>query len=132
MNFRIVENAPSNWEKEDEIIQQYKDGVPVAKIRSNLGIPAPTFNKMIQQFKKEGKITPRRKPYNFKKKANKRNPKYYVRVYNRKGFNIVKNGKYFGYVSTKDQAERFVELMKECDWDITRRKEVKRRVVNGE
>lgn len=131
MNFRIVENAPSNWEKEDELIQQYRDGVPVAEIRKNLCIPSPTFNKMIQQFKKEGKIIPRRKPYNITRK-NKKNPKYYVKVCNRKGFNIVKGGKYYGYVITKDQAVRFVELMKECDWDMSMREEVKRRVVNGE
>ena len=132
MNFRIVENAPSSWEKEDGLIQQYRDGVPVAEIRKNLCISVPTFNKMIQQFKKEGKILPRRKPYNLKKKANKRKPKYYVKHQNRKGFNIIKGKKYFGYVNTRDQAERFVELMKECDWDMSMREEVKRRVVNGE
>lgn len=131
MNFRIVENTPSNWEKETELIQQYNDGVPVAKIRENLSIPAPTFNKMIRQFKKEGKIIPRRKPYNLTKKA-KKSPKYYTKVCNRKGFNIIKGGKYYGYVSRRDQAERFVELMKECDWDMSMRKEIKRRVVNGE
>lgn len=130
MNFRIVENAPSNWEKEDEVIQQYNDGVPVAEIRKNLSICTPTFNKMIQQFKKEGKITPRRKSYLTKRK--KKSPKYYTKVYNRRGFNIIKGGKYYGYVTTKNQAEKFVELMKECDWDMSMREEVKRRVVNGE
>ena len=131
MNFRIIENGPSSWDKEDELIQQYRDGVPVAEIRENLSISSPTFNKMIQQFKKEGKITPRRKPYKLKKKA-KRKPKYYVKNQNRKGYNIMKGGQYYGYVLTKDQAERFVELMKECDWDRSQRHIVKKMVVNGE
>ena len=132
MNFRIIENAPSNWEKEPEVIQQYRDGVPVAEIRKNLNIPSPTFTKMIQQFKKEGKIIPRRKPYKLKRKTQKRIPKYYVKNSNRPGYNIMKGGKYFGYVITREQAERFVELMKECDWDIDMREEVKRRVIDGE
>jgi len=132
MNFRIIENAPSNWDKEDEVVQQYRDGVPVAEIRENLSIPSPTFNKMIRQFKKEGKIIPRRKPYKSKKKKEKRKPKYYVKNQNRKGFNIMKGGQYYGYVLTRDQAERFVELMKECDWDRSMREEVKRRVVADE
>ena len=131
MNFRIVENAPSSWDKEDELIQQYKEGVPVAEIRKNLSISAPTFNKMVQQFKKEGKIHPRRKTYH-RKKNKKPSPKYYQRQWNRSGFQIVRRGKYYGYVKTRRQAERFVELMKECDWDYEKRYEVKKKVMNGE
>lgn len=131
MNFRIIENAPSSWDKEDELIQQYKDGVPVAEIRKNLSISAPTFNKMVQQFKKEGKIQPRRKTYH-RKKNKKPSPKYYQRQWNRSGFQIVRRGKYYGYVKTRRQAERFVELMKECDWDMSMRDEVKKKVMNGE
>ena len=44
----------------------------------------------------------------------------------------MKGGQYYGYVLTKDQAERFVELMKECDWDKSQRHIVKKMVVNGE
>ena len=72
MNFRIIENGPSSWDKEDELIQQYRDGVPVAEIRENLSISSPTFNKMIQQFKKEGKNNPKTQTLQVKEKSQKK------------------------------------------------------------
>lgn len=131
MNFRIIENGPSSWDKEEELIKLYKEGVPVSKIREILSISGPTFNKMVKQFKEEGKIIPRRKTYH-RKKNKKPSPKYYQRQWNRSGFQIVRRGKYYGYVKTRRQAERFVELMEECDWDMNMREEVKRRVISGE
>ena len=127
MNFNIVENGGSNWDKEEDVIRMYKEGVPVADIRKELNIPSKTFNSMLRQFKKDGKIIPRRKPYNFKKKKAKQQPKYWYR--NRRGFNVVRKRQYYGYFVTVRQAERFVELMREANWDYSKRLAIKARVM---
>ena len=47
-------------------------------------------------------------------------------------FRIIKNGKYFACCKKKDQAEEMVRLFKECNWDYSKRDEIKNKVVIGE
>lgn len=128
MNFNIIENGESAWDKIQEITQLYNKGVKVADIRAELGISSPSFNKIIKQLKQEGKIRPRRRPYTPRATKQKREPKYYYRTSNRPGFNIIKNRKYYGYASTAKEAELFVYLMAEYDWDYSKRHIVKQKV----
>lgn len=127
MNFNIIENGESAWDKTGEIIQLYNQGLPVQEIRAELGISSPSFNKVIKELKQEGKIRPRRRPYK-KRAKKKKKPKYYYRSSNRPGFNIVKNKRFYGYVRTAKEAELFVYLMAEYDWDYSKRYIVKQKV----
>ena len=44
-------------------------------------------------------------------------------------FRIMKNGRYYGCCKTKEQAEKMVELFRECNWDYDRKDEIKSKVV---
>lgn len=127
MNFNIIENGESAWDKTREITQLYNQGVKVADIREELGISSTSFNKIIKQLKQEGKIKPRRRPYK-KKAKKKKEPKYYYRSSNRPGFNIIKDHKYYGYARTAKEAELFVYLMAKYDWDYEKRHIVKQKI----
>ena len=127
MNFRIIENGESAWDKTGEIIKLYNQGLPVQEIRAKLSISSPSFNKVIKELKETGRIKPRRRPYKTRKKQKKK-PKYYYRSSNRPGFNIVKNKRFYGYARTAKEAELFVYLMAEYDWDYSKRYIVKQKV----
>ena len=46
-----------------------------------------------------------------------------------KVFEIRKNNRYYGTVKTQKQAERFVELLKDNDWDYGKRWELKLQAI---
>ena len=58
-----------------------------------------------------------------------RNPKNYSFDHSTDTFRITRKGKHFGCCKTRKQAERMVELFRECNWDYSMRDEIKRRSV---
>ena len=45
-------------------------------------------------------------------------------------FRISKGGKHFACCKRKEQAEEMVRLFKECDWDYSRKDEIKNKVIS--
>ena len=130
MNFNIIENGPSPWDKQDEIIRLYNAGIPIKEIMEIVKVSSTTFNKIIRKAKEEGRVTPRRKPYR-KKPRVRDNPKFYYRNRPNGGYCVAKRGVFYGYVRTARQAEEFVRRMKECDWDYDKRYEIKKEVMSS-
>ena len=129
VNFNIIENSPSQWDKIDEVARLYNQGLPVKEIRERLDLGQAIYHKMLRVLVDEGKVIPRGKNY---RPSKVKKPKNYYRHSVRGGFNISYYGEYYGYVKTEEQAKEFVRLMRECNWDKSKKAEVKRRVVNGD
>ena len=114
---------------EDEIERMYNEGVLIKDIKRELGINDNKLYSIVNELKAENRLILRtvgRKKQN----AYKTNPKNYHHNRWADTYKITYGGKYYGTVKTKEQAERFVELMKECDWDYGKRGIVKERVLN--
>ena len=113
-----------------DVERLYNDGVLVKNIMRELDLNDGKFYEIVRELKAENRLILRTVGQK-KQNAYKANPKnYYYNRYN-DSFQIRRSGVYYGSVKTKSQAERFVELMKECNWDYDKRNEVKQRVVNG-
>ena len=117
MNFTVIDGD-----------QEYRSKLPdFVDLYNNRSIPVTM---------EEGLINLRTKPYNTKKPTYKTNPRYVSKSTNgnRDYFIVTKtiNGKHVFYGSFKDirQADRMVELLKECNWDRSKRKELKEQVLN--
>ncbi len=128
MNFKIIENSPSIWDKEEEIIKLYNQGLLIKEISEKLNVSSPALSRVLKKLKSEGKIIPRDNRGKTKKK--KRTPKYYHRTHPNGGFCICKKRVHYGYVKTARQAERFVELLKECNWDKSQCQRIKEEVMH--
>ena len=112
-----------------DVERLYNDGVLIKDIKKELGINDSKLYGVVNELKAENRLILRtvgRK----KRNAYKTNPKNYHHNRWSGTYKITYGGKYFGTVKTKEQAERFVELMKECDWDYGKRWIVKEMVLN--
>ena len=136
MNFNIVDGDNGYRELLPKFSELYNDKqIRVATIKKQLGLCQNDYRKLRRDAIKEGLITPRTKPYNTKKPTYKTNPRYVCKSIS-KGivyFIVTRtiNGKRIFYGNFKDirQADRMVELLKENDWDINKRDELKQQVL---
>ena len=118
----------------DDFIKLYNDGVKVSVICQRLNITRTQFQNLRQRLVRRGLITTKRNK-NGGRKPQKRyqrdNPKNY---HNRqaKMFKVVYRMQYYGCFKKEEHAKRFVELMRECNWDINKKNELKKEVLmNG-
>lgn len=136
VEFNIVENFDILDTIGDDFLRLYNDGVKVKDICKELDISKNQFQNILRRYVREGKITKVRNPNAGQKRTilnrNQHNPKNYFYSRQYKGFIVRRKSKYYGCFKEEKNAERFVELMRECDWDFERRKEIKKRVLEGE
>lgn len=133
MNFNIIDGDQDWMDLIPTFTEMYNDtNIRVSEIKSRMGIGQNTYTKLRRHCKDEGLIHLRTREY--KKKVS--TPRYWHHTV-AKGieyYKVVKrvNGEIVHFGSFKDarQAERFVELMKECDWDYNRRDALKQQVLN--
>lgn len=136
MNFNIVDGDNGYRELLPVFSELYNDKqIRVATIKEQLGLCQNDYRKLRRDAIEEGLILPRTKPYNTKKPTYKTNPRYVYKSI-KKGivyFTVTRtiNGKRIFYGNFKDirQADRMVELLKENDWDINKRDELKQQVL---
>lgn len=117
-------------ELECEVERLYNEGVLVKDIMRTLNLHDGAFYAIVRKLKAEGRLilrTPGQRKWGNQYKTH---PRYYSWNVHTQHFSIVYKHRYYGCVKTANQAERFVELMKECDWDYGMRDEVKRKVMN--
>lgn len=112
-----------------DVERLYNDGVLVKNIMRELDLNDSKFYEIVRELKAENRLILR--TVGQKKWGNQyhKNPKHYSYCTLNGYFQIVYKRRYYGCVKTKRQAERFVELMKECDWDYDKRDEVKKMVL---
>ena len=136
VNFRIIENSdPLDDIKEDFIRLYNDDTVRVVDICDEFGISKSQFTNLLQRLRRSGDITSVRNPHAGRKKTrqySQLHPKNYVYIRNENTFHVKHNGEYYACFKREDDAKRFVELMRECNWDKSRSKELKEKVMcNG-
>lgn len=135
MNFTIVDGDNTYRELLPRFSELYNDDyIPVTEIMDRLGLNMNTYRKLRRDAIEEDLVIPRRAKYK-RKTSYKINPKYiskerrgrfeYYKVINRIDSKVI----YYGYFKDYRQAERMVELLVECDWDVTRRHELKEQVL---
>lgn len=127
MNFRIVEGDYLQKYKE-EFVELYNDSnIAVGDIPILLGISVNNMQRLRNECKEEGLI--RLRPNRNKTKWEKQHfkPRYYHvhRQGKRVRWTIKKNGVYYGLVDTVLQAKKMVELLKDCNWNKSKAKEIK-------
>ena len=133
MNFTITDGNNDWMDLIPTFTEMYNNkDIRVTDIKKQMNIGENTYTKLRKHCKDEGLIHPRTKPY--KKKEWK--PRYWHHTV-MKGieyYNVVKRVdgevKHFATFKKASQAERYVELMKECDWDFSQRDELKQQVLN--
>ena len=137
MNFTVIDGDQEYRSKLPDFVDLYNNkNIPVTKIKSRLKLGTNEYRKLRRDAIEEGLITLRTKPYNTKKPTYKTNPRYVSKSThgNLEYYIVTKtiNGKHVFYGSFKDirQADRMVELLKECNWDRSKRKELKEQVLN--
>ena len=133
VNFRIIEGDTAFESIKDEFTQLYNDGVKIADIQKKLNLTKSQYMNYFRKLRRSGDITKVRNP-RAGKKADlrdhyKKHPKHYS-FNKRSGFWTVRFcEQYYTSFRKKEQAVRFVELMRECDWDMSCKDELRQKVL---
>lgn len=95
-------------------------------IRRRFGLKYNDFVKIRNRLIEEGKIQPR----TFRRKKNTPHKVLNYSFCNTtQSYQIRKNGKYYGNFKTEKQAQRFVELLRENNWDYNLKEDLKKQVL---
>ena len=133
MNFRIVEGNDPLEDIAEDFIRLYADEtVRVKDICDEFGISKSQYINLLQRLRRRGEITKVRNPHAGRKKTrqySKLHPKNYVYNRREKVFQVRRNGEYYACFKRESDAKRYVELMRECDWDKSRKDELRQRVL---
>lgn len=134
MNFNIIDGDNNYRNRLPEFSRLYNDkNIPVATIKTGMNLSQSEYKKLRRDAIQEGLVTPRTKEYKTKE-SYKTNPQYVYRQLSKGSYHVIRsiNGKrcYYGSFNDYRQAKRMVELLKEYNWDITLRTELKERVLN--
>ena len=134
MNFRIVEGSDPLEDIAEDFIRLYADEtVRVKDICDEFGISRSQYINLLQRLRRRGEITKVRNPHAGRKKTrqySKLHPKNYVYNRKEKTFQVRRNGEYYACFKRESDAKRYVELMRENDWDKSKRWTLKERILN--
>ena len=131
-NFKVVEGDDPLEPIKDEFIRLYEGGVKVKTICQELNISNSQYQNFRMRLNRRGELSVNRNPNGGQKRSskyNRRNPKNYHWNRETKSFHVVHCGKFYARLHDEEQARRFVDLMRECDWDYNRRFELKEKVM---
>ena len=134
VNFNIIEGNDPLEDIAEDFIRLYADEtVRVKDICDEFGISRSQYINLLQRLRRRGEITKVRNPHAGRKKTrqySKLHPKNYV--YNRKEnvFQVRRNGEYYACFKRESDDKRYVELMRENDWDKSKRWTLKEMVLN--
>ena len=132
-NFRIVEGDDLFESVKDEFVHLYDTGVKIQDIQKKLGLTKSQYHNFFYRLRRTGEISKVRNPNAGPKPEPRHHPKKNPRNYSynkfTKRWTVTYRETYYGCFHRKEQAVRFVELMRECNWDISRKKELKSKVI---
>lgn len=132
-NFNIVEGDDILDRIGEDFAQMYNDGVSRKVICEKLGISRTQFQNLRRRLTTWGEITEVRNPNAGEKKErryDKLNPKNYFFCKSTKRFHVTYRNRYYSCFKEEEDAKKYVELMRECDWDKSRKKEIREMVLN--
>ena len=131
VNFNIIEGDDLFETVHDEFLTLYHKGLPANSIMKKLGLTKSQYQNFKIRLKRRNEIT-LRNPNAGKKKTvrhSHNNPRnYYWDKWNQR-YVIIKRSVYYGCVFTEPQAQRFVELLRECNWDKSKKDELKWKAI---
>lgn len=133
LNFNIVEGKDILDEIGEDFVQMYNNGVSRAVICKKLGINQTQFQNLRVRLTRNGRITKVRNPNAGDKKTrkyDKLNPRNYYFCRNTGRFHVAYKNRYYSCFKNEEDAKKFVEMMRECDWDYNKRKEFKELILN--
>jgi len=114
---------------EGKFIPLYNDwDIPVQRIKKDLGLSEQQFRKLRRKCDEEGTITLR--PFHKPRKP-KRVPKNYSPINRnmyKESYSVRYNGEYFCICDTVEEAELTVSKLRECNWDKSQLKRIKKEV----
>ena len=131
-NFNIVEGDDLFENVKQGFLTDYQDGVKAKDIIRKYDLTQSQYQNFRRRLVRSGEITTSRNPNAGQKKTpakgSKKNPRnyYYNRWINR--IVVIYADTYYACFRKEKQAVRFVELMREHDWDKEKVAELKRRV----
>ena len=135
LNFRIVEGDDFFESVKDEFTQLYNNGVKVQDIQERLGLSKSQDMNFLRRLRRTGDITTIRNPNAGPKPAPKndykKHPRYYSYNHHIRRWTVTYKSRYYACFRKKEQAQCFVELMKECKWDKSRKDELRQKVLQG-
>lgn len=112
----------------EKFIELYNKGLTYRKIQEKLDICYSKCFRFFRKARDEGRITPRGKG-NPPREKHKVTNIHRTNPYQNK-YNIKHSGVYYCTVRGYGNAEKIVERLKECDWDKSQVKEIKRSVLS--
>ena len=139
MNFNIVDGDRDYLELAGEYARLYNNHkIPVSEIRERLNLSQNKHYRLLAYCREHGLVKPRYKYNKWDKrpKNEKKSIKNYTivkdkhhRYYAVRKF--IKDKEYhFATFKKEEQAQRMVELLRECNWDYSKRYELKEQVLN--
>ena len=138
MNFNIVDGDRDYLELAGEYARLYNNHkIPVSEIRERLNLSQNKHYRLLAYCREHEMVKPRYKYNKWDKRREVKKPiknytivkdKHY-RYYAVRKF--IKDKEYhFATFKKEEQAQRMVELLKECNWDFNKRYELKEQVLN--
>ena len=136
LNFRIVEGDDFFESVKDDFLTLYLNGVKVQDIQEKLNITKSQYMNFLRRLRRTGDITTIRNPNAGPKPAPKhdykKHPRYYSYNHHIRRWTVTYKSKYYACFRKKEQAQCFVELMKECNWDKSKKDELKWKALRGD
>jgi len=133
VNFRIVEGDDFFESVKDDFLTLYRDGVKVQDIQERLGLTKSQYMNFLRRLRRTGDITtirnPNAGPKPSPKHDYKKHPRYYSYNHHINRWTVTYKSQYYACFRKKEQAVRFVELMRECNWDKSRKDELKWKAI---
>ena len=131
VNFNIIEGDDLFESVHDELIRLYNNGTKADTIMKKLNITKSQYQNFKIRLKRRNEIT-LKNPNAGKKKQkhhSRLNPKNYYFNRGSDRWYVMHSGTYYACFFTEPQAQRFVELMRECDWDKSKKDELKWKAI---
>lgn len=133
VNFRVVENDTFFDDVKDEYLRLYYEDVPMKEIMERLNLTESQYLGFHRRLVRSGDIIGNRSRGKHKRqviKASKSAPRYYYWSHSNCKWYVIYHSKFYASFRKKSQAELFVELMKQNNWDFNKREELKESVLN--
>ena len=133
VNFRVIENDGFFDSVREEYLRLYRADVPMREIMERLNLTESQYLGFHRRLVRSGDIIGNRSRGKHKRqviKASKCNPKYYYWSHSNCKWYVIYHSKFYASFRRECEEELFVELMKKCDWDFSRREELKESVLN--
>jgi len=131
-NFTITEGVDPLEQIQDKFIEMYNAGVKVKTICKTLNITNSQYQNYRRRLQKRNQITLNRNPNAGQHKTllrDRNNPKYYYWNRPARMWYIRYKNRYYACFKKETDAKKYVELMRECNWDYDQRWTLKRRVL---